>query len=65
MTLPAIGPETTVAEIKERPGALDVLQRFRLNHCCGAHLTLRESAASAGVRLDDVLKALTGAGARS
>jgi len=55
----------TVAEVKDRPGALDVLQHFGLNHCCGAHLTLRESAASAGARLDDLLEALARAGGRS
>jgi len=65
IALPTIGPEMTVAEVKDRPGALDVLQRFGLNHCCGAHLTLRESAASAGAPLDDVLEALARAGARS
>jgi iron-sulfur cluster repair protein YtfE (RIC family) len=54
----------TVEQVKGRPGALEVLQRFGLNHCCGAHLTLRESAASAGVRVDDVLAALAEPGAR-
>ena len=63
-TMPAIGPETTVEEVKNRPGALEVLQRFGLNHCCGAHLSLRESAASAGARLEEVLQALAQAGAR-
>jgi iron-sulfur cluster repair protein YtfE (RIC family) len=29
-----------------------------INHCCGAHLTLREAAASAGVALDTLLDAL-------
>jgi iron-sulfur cluster repair protein YtfE (RIC family) len=65
ITFPTVGPDTTVAEVKDRPGAMDVLQRFGLNHCCGAHLTLRESAASAGARLDDVLEALARAGGRS
>jgi iron-sulfur cluster repair protein YtfE (RIC family) len=50
--------------VKTRPGALEVLQRFGLNHCCGAHLSLRESAASAGVPVEDVLEALATAGAR-
>jgi iron-sulfur cluster repair protein YtfE (RIC family) len=62
---PRITAETTVEDAKKRPGALDVLQRFGLNHCCGAHLTLRESAASAGVRVEDVLEALASAGARA
>jgi iron-sulfur cluster repair protein YtfE (RIC family) len=34
------------------------LEAFGLNHCCGAHLTLREGAAAAGVAVDDVLAAL-------
>jgi len=43
--------EQTVAEVAEhRAGAL--------NHCCGAHLTLREAAAAAGVPLDALLAAL-------
>lgn len=58
---PRITAETTVEDVKARPGAMDVLQRFGLNHCCGAHLTLRESAASAGVRVEDVLEALASA----
>jgi iron-sulfur cluster repair protein YtfE (RIC family) len=61
---PAITAETTVEAVKTRPGALEVLQRFGLNHCCGAHLSLRESAASAGVPVEDVLEALATAGAR-
>jgi iron-sulfur cluster repair protein YtfE (RIC family) len=35
-----------------------ILEAFGLNHCCGAHLTLREGAAAAGVAVDDVLAAL-------
>ena len=48
-------------ETKARPGALEVLQRFGINHCCGAHLSLREAAAAAGVRVENVLEALAGA----
>jgi iron-sulfur cluster repair protein YtfE (RIC family) len=65
----AIGPpitaETTVEEVKTRRDALEVLQRFGLNHCCGAHLTLRQSAAAANVRVEDVLEALEQAGERA
>ncbi len=57
--------DTTVEEAKKQPGALEVLHRFGLNHCCGAHLSLAESAASAGVRVEDVLAALASAGAPS
>src|SRR5512132_1453455 len=65
LTLPGPTAEMTVEQVKSRPGALEVLERFGLNHCCGAHLTLRESAASAGVRVEDVLEALAQAGARA
>jgi hypothetical protein len=37
------------------------MERMGINHCCGAHLTLREAAAAAGVPLDTVLTALGGA----
>jgi iron-sulfur cluster repair protein YtfE (RIC family) len=64
VALPRLTAETTVEELKRRPGALEVLQRFGINHCCGAHLPLREAAAAAGVRAADVLDALTGGGAQ-
>ncbi|HXG04197.1 MAG TPA: DUF542 domain-containing protein [Candidatus Binatia bacterium] len=48
----------TVGEIARRPGALAVLERLGINHCCGAHLTLAEAAAAAGVRPAEVLRAL-------
>jgi iron-sulfur cluster repair protein YtfE (RIC family) len=41
-----------------RPGALEVMKEMGINHCCGAQLTLREAAASAGVPLDALLTAL-------
>jgi iron-sulfur cluster repair protein YtfE (RIC family) len=50
--------EQTVAEVSKRPGAREVLQRLGINQCCGAHLSLREAAAAAGVPLDDLLRAL-------
>lgn len=52
------GPEQTVAQAKGRPGALEVLEQLGINHCCGAHLTLREAAAAAGVELPALLRAL-------
>jgi iron-sulfur cluster repair protein YtfE (RIC family) len=61
LAAPAITADTTVEQAKRRPGALGVLQRFGINHCCGAHLPLREAAAAAGVPVDDVLAALAGA----
>jgi iron-sulfur cluster repair protein YtfE (RIC family) len=54
--LPRITENTTVEEAKRRPGALGVLQRFGINHCCGAHLPLREAAAAAGVPVEDVAR---------
>ena len=53
-----ITAEQIVAEIAKRPGALEVFQLLGINHCCGAHLSLREAAAAAGVPLDQVLRAL-------
>ena len=40
------------------PAALAILKAKGINHCCGAHLTLREAAAAAGTPLDDLLEAL-------
>jgi iron-sulfur cluster repair protein YtfE (RIC family) len=57
----AISADQTVAEVSKRPGALAVLQRLGVNHCCGAHLSLREAAAAAGLALDELLRALDGA----
>lgn len=50
--------EQIVAEVSKRPGALEVLQRLGINHCCGAHLSLREAAAAAGVSLEELARAL-------
>ena len=47
-----------VGEVARDPGALAVLERFGLNHCCGGHLSLREGAAAAGVELPALLRAL-------
>lgn len=51
--------EQTVAEVARRhPGALETMTEMGINHCCGAHLSLREAAAAAGIRLDALLAAL-------
>ena len=51
--------EQTVADVAQhRAGALDIMKELGINHCCGAHLTLREAAAAAGVPLDALLTAL-------
>jgi hypothetical protein len=56
---PAITPEQTVDEVSRRsPRALAVLKELGINHCCGAHLTLTQAAASAGIPLDTLLRAL-------
>jgi len=49
---------TPVGDAARDPAGRAVLERFGLNHCCGAHLSLREGAAAAGAALDDVLAAL-------
>ena len=54
----AVNADLTVDEIKQRPGALEALQRLGINHCCGGHLTLRAAAAAAGVDLRTLLEAL-------
>ena len=51
-------PETTVGAVAGDPAGRMVLERFGLNHCCGAHLSLREGAAAAGVGLPELLAAL-------
>ena len=55
----AIGSDDTVGDVAHRhAGALEVMKAMGINHCCGAGLTLREAAASAGVPLDALLDAL-------
>ena len=55
----AIDREWTVQQVIDaRPELRAVFQELGLNHCCGAHLTLAEAAASAGVPLERVLAAL-------
>ena len=54
-----IRAEETVGDIARRhPPALEILKESGINHCCGAHLTLREAAASAGVPIETLLAAL-------
>jgi iron-sulfur cluster repair protein YtfE (RIC family) len=59
--MPAMTADQTVEEVKQRPRALETLQRLGINHCCGAHLTLREAAAATGIELRVLLEALDGA----
>lgn len=53
--------EQTVAEFSRDPRVLEILKAKGINHCCGAHLSLREAAASAGVPLDEILAAMEAA----
>ena len=54
-----IEPGDVVSDVaKGSPAALEVLKDKGINHCCGAHLTLREAAAAAGVPLDALLATL-------
>jgi iron-sulfur cluster repair protein YtfE (RIC family) len=54
------GAGRTVGDVvAARPGALAVMQRFGINHCCGAGLTLAEAAAAAGADLPALLDALS------
>jgi len=56
-----ITAELTVSDVAHHyPGRLDTMKEMGINHCCGAHLTLREAAASAGITLEALLKALNG-----
>src|SRR5262249_56181665 len=64
-TLETVRAEQTVGEVaRGRAGALEAMKTLGINHCCGAHLTLREAAASAGVPLDALLEALNAPGDR-
>ena len=57
--LPPVRADQTVADVAHhRAGALEIMKEMGINHCCGAHLTLREAAASAGVPLEALLGAL-------
>jgi len=55
----SIRAEQTVSDIVHRhPGALEVMKRLGVNHCCGGHLTLSEAAAAVGVPLEALLEDL-------
>lgn len=55
-----ITPSLTVDEVSRRwPEATRVMRELGINHCCGAHLPLDQAAASAGVPLDRLLRALS------
>ena len=57
--MPPVTADLTVGDVAHHyPGTLGVMQTMGINHCCGAQLTLGEAAASAGVSIDTLLKAL-------
>ena len=47
-----------IGDVAADPVARAVLERFGVNHCCGAALSLREGAAAAGAALPALLAAL-------
>jgi tRNA 2-thiouridine synthesizing protein A len=54
-----VDPEQTVDDIvRHHAGALELFKRAGINHCCGAHLSLREAAAAASAPLGALLLAL-------
>jgi iron-sulfur cluster repair protein YtfE (RIC family) len=55
----SITADLTVGDVAHHyAGTLSIMKEMGINHCCGAHLTLREAAASAGVALEVLLDAL-------
>ena len=51
--------DQTVYEVLDaHPELRPVFEALGLNHCCGAHLTLTEAAASGGVPLERMLATL-------
>jgi uncharacterized protein (DUF2249 family) len=50
--------ERTIEGLKRRPGATEVFESFDIHHCCGAHLSLQEAAAAAGVPLATLVEAV-------
>ena len=53
--------QKTVGELARDPRARQVLERLHVNHCCGAHLSVKEAAAAAGVPIADLLNELESA----
>src|SRR5215471_2426195 len=51
--------EHTVGEVVQHDAdALEIMKQLGINHCCGAHLTLREAAAAVGASLEALLAKL-------
>ena len=62
-TLAPMPEDTVEAAARRSPHGLPILERFGIDTCCGGHLTLEQAAASAGVPVETVLRALESAGA--
>ena len=59
MAVKTVGAEHTVGEVVQHDAdALEIMKQLGINHCCGAHLTLREAAAAAGASLEALLAKL-------
>ena len=58
-TAPRATAADVVGEIGGRsPRAFEAMKQLGVNHCCGAHLTLAEAAAAAGIPLDALITAV-------
>src|SRR5260370_11461086 len=53
---PVLAEQTVAEVVQRRPVALENMKEMGINHCCGAHLSLREAAAAAGIPLDALLE---------
>ena len=59
MAVKTVRAEHTVGEVvQHNADALEIMKQLGINHCCGAHLTLREAAAAAGASLEALLAKL-------
>src|SRR5215467_11574888 len=55
----SLSPDDTIGGIVHRHArVMEALEAIGVNHCCGAHLTVREAAALAGLSPDQLLAAL-------
>lgn len=59
------GGQTVEQILSEDPDAREALAAMGINHCCGAHRSLEEAAAAAGVSVEAVLAALERARAKA
>jgi len=59
MAVKTVRAEHTVGEVVQHDAdALEIMKQLGINHCCAAHLTLREAAAAAGASLEALLAKL-------